>query len=294
MYARTPSDIPFSGPFTRAEALDHGLTIGALRALERNGVVERIQRGLYVRTGDTDPLVAGLRLLPPHFVIGFEAAAILHALPTPWPKALQTVDAYAPGKAPRSTSENALLRLHYTPLPAEQVTAVNDRLITTIARTAIDVTCRAGLLNSLVTLDAALRRGASYDELWAARKLRNGFRGAAKLNWAIAHANPLSESANESISRCAMLRVSLPQPILQAPLLGDNGVRYFADFYWPEKRLIGEADGAMKYQTPAALFDEKRREDALRAAGYNFVRWTWSEVFPNPQVMLSKLSEHLR
>jgi len=58
------------------------------------------------------------------------------------------------------------------------------------------------------------------------------------------------------------------------------------DFGWPAAGVVGEFDGRVKYSrlvgpglTPGeVVFREKRREDALRAAGMAVVRWTWEEL----------------
>jgi hypothetical protein len=50
--------------------------------------------------------------------------------------------------------------------------------------------------------------------------------------------------------------------------------------------VVGEFDGRVKYgrllrpgQDPGdAVFEEKRREDALRAEDWAVVRWTWADV----------------
>ena len=52
--------------------------------------------------------------------------------------------------------------------------------------------------------------------------------------------------------------------------------------------MIGEFDGKVKYgrllrpgQDPGdAVFDEKRREDAIRDEDWGVTRWTWSELVP--------------
>ncbi|MBK8468782.1 MAG: hypothetical protein IPL45_03020 [Actinomycetales bacterium] len=42
--------------------------------------------------------------------------------------------------------------------------------------------------------------------------------------------------------------------------------------------VIVEFDGRVKYVNAAVLWDEKRREDALRALGYEVVRVTWADL----------------
>jgi hypothetical protein len=62
-----------------------------------------------------------------------------------------------------------------------------------------------------------------------------------------------------------------------------RGTRYFkTDFEWPELQKIGEFDGREKFlkddmlggRNPGqAVYDEKLREDALRAEGNDVARW---------------------
>ena len=63
---------------------------------------------------------------------------------------------------------------------------------------------------------------------------------------------------------------------------GSSGARYVADFAWPERRVLGEADGSGKYGdhaegVTAALRRERRRQRDLEDAGWTFVRWDSTE-----------------
>ena len=80
-------------------------------------------------------------------------------------------------------------------------------------------------------------------------------------------------------------RFQVPAPVLQweVPARGRVGR---TDFAWPEQRTVGEFDGRIKYgrllrpgQQPGdAVFEEKRREDAIRDTGLRVVRWVWDEL----------------
>ena len=58
------------------------------------------------------------------------------------------------------------------------------------------------------------------------------------------------------------------------------------DFVWEDDGLVGEFDGRLKYgrllrpgQKPEdAVVEEKRREDAIREAGWGIVRWMWTDL----------------
>lgn len=64
------------------------------------------------------------------------------------------------------------------------------------------------------------------------------------------------------------------------------------DFFWAEYRVIGEADGRVKYvdeSSPEALWAEKLRQERLENAGFIVVRWTWSEHFNDPFRVVARI-----
>jgi very-short-patch-repair endonuclease len=85
----------------------------------------------------------------------------------------------------------------------------------------------------------------------------------------------------------------LPAPELQAWVQGADGRPYRADFFWRKQRVIGEADGLVKYATIDDVRAEKRREDALRQAGYALVRWTSQELRRTPDRVMARLRHAL-
>jgi hypothetical protein len=61
-----------------------------------------------------------------------------------------------------------------------------------------------------------------------------------------------------------------------------DGRIFRSDFCWPEEKVIGESDGWLKYSGDDAaaaaetVRAEKRREDALRRAGWRVARWDYA------------------
>jgi hypothetical protein len=165
-------------------------------------------------------------------------------------------------------------------------------LCTSVARTALDLARRRRLPQSLVVLDAA-----------AARVGKDALRDAcSRLRWkkdrrllldALAVTDPLSESPLESSSRGVMLLAGVPAPELQGWVTGADGRSYRADFLWREHRVIGEADGMIKYAGIEDVRAEKRREDALRQAGYTLVRWTADELRRTPDRVIARILKAL-
>ncbi|MCC9206090.1 hypothetical protein [Arthrobacter sp. zg-Y769] len=103
-------------------------------------------------------------------------------------------------------------------------------------------------------------------------------------------ADERSESAGESYSRAVLHRLGFPSPELQHEFRTPTG-RFRTDFYWTEQDLVGEFDGAGKYGANGlavepsweTLMREKRREDAIRATGVRFVRWSWNDIGRPPE-----------
>jgi very-short-patch-repair endonuclease len=80
----------------------------------------------------------------------------------------------------------------------------------------------------------------------------------------------------------------LRPPALQVVIADADGPFARVDHYWEECRTVGEADGAVKYTSPAALFEEKQREDRLRDLGLSVVRYTWREMYEHPVLVMAR------
>lgn len=71
------------------------------------------------------------------------------------------------------------------------------------------------------------------------------------------------------------------------------------DFWWEAENVVGESDGKGKYideefangRSPGEIvWEEKRREDAIRHRGHRVVRWGWAEAI-RPPVLRALLLE---
>ncbi len=76
-------------------------------------------------------------------------------------------------------------------------------------------------------------------------------------------------------------RAGLPRPQVNVWIaLEPTG--YEADFLWRAERLIVETDGRDVHTTRRAFEDDRRRDQRLMLAGYSVVRFTWRQVFEEP------------
>jgi Protein of unknown function (DUF559) len=65
----------------------------------------------------------------------------------------------------------------------------------------------------------------------------------------------------------------LPEPIANASVEGIS-----ADFFWPAKRLMVEADSYTYHSMPSAFERDRERDQQLTLAGYTVVRFTHAQV----------------
>ena len=161
-----------------------------------------------------------------------------------------------------------------------------------MARTALDLAIGRPLPESLVVLDAAAAR-LGPRALMAAYDRIGRVRGIGDLARAIRLADGRSESPLESASRGVMIDARLPRPELQQWVTDDDGRSWRVDFLWRGHRVIGEADGWVKYETIEDLRAEKVREDALRRAGWTIVRWTSDELWSTPMLVIARIARAL-
>lgn len=162
------------------------------------------------------------------------------------------------------------------------VTEVDGLAATTAARTVVDLARLAGLVCGVVAGDHAVRNGlTSVEELQVEVTRAGRGRGVRVARQAVGLVDPRSESPGESLSRVRMAEWGLSAPMLQHEVRDQHGLVGRVDFWWPVHGVVGEFDGRLKYGATAAdvLWEEKLREDRLRATGLRVARWTWHDAW---------------
>lgn len=228
-------------------------------------------------------------------VISHMSAAVMHGLPTigAWPTSVHTIDADATGG-----SHGPLTTRHRHVYPPT-VTSIEGLAVTTLRRTLVDVAASQSLLVGVTMIDHALRmagerRSAGHarravdpaltkEELYAELELVNPRKGRLQAERAIGLADGLAANPGESMSRVRIVELGFQLPALQVHFFVE-GSHYWVDFFWRGIRKIGEFDGKHKYTRGVVLgsrdpgdvvWEEKRREDALRRHAHSFTRWDW-------------------
>lgn len=152
-----------------------------------------------------------------------------------------------------------------------------------------------GVESGLVSADSCLRLGlVTQEKLRVALAAGRFGNGTTDARMVVEQASQLAESAGESRCRWLFVLLGLPTPTAQAAIRDQTG-RLIArvDFLFEEARTIVEFDGQLKYTDPHVLFDEKRREDALRALGYTVVRLVWADL-QHPERVRAKIAAAFR
>ena len=277
----------------RRAALADGYSDDELAARVRRQQWVRLRRGAYYDGTLPDDAVARHRLLVTATlaalrrpaVVSHQSAAVLHGFPL-WRTRLDRV--HVTRRPPAWHDTSRILSAHVAQLPDDHLVEVDGVVATSPVRTALDLARTLPFEAAVVVLDAALHEEVlSAEDLRADLPVLAGTPGSRSAVRAVRFSDGRSESVGESRSRVLLHRLGLPPSDIQFRITTPTGL-FLArtDFVWEGQRLVGEFDGRVKYgrllrpgQVPGdAVFEEKRREDAIRDEDYQVVRWTWDEL----------------
>jgi hypothetical protein len=271
------------GVFTSEQAFATGWTKAQLAYAVRRDRVDRLRRGVY-QALDAFALseherarwlhagqAIGAVLMTPGATASHSTAGVLRRMPLIFLPGTSCVTV-----APWLTGDIARVHVHRCDsrpfsLPVGAVAC------TRVERTAIDLAREHGVPAGVVALDFALHTGM-IDIGTVLHDLDRCVRwpGVRRAREAILLADERSESVLESRSRLKLREFGLPEPDLQRSIGNEwGGFVARVDFYWDEFGVVGEADGAMKYNgtDPAPLIAAKKRQSALDDLELEVVRW---------------------
>jgi hypothetical protein len=130
----------------------------------------------------------------------------------------------------------------------------------------------------------------TLDDLAAAKiprwQLRRAMEVAERLG------EPVKPTGPRSPLEAAFLKLCEDAPIVNGVVEG-----FEVDFHWPDARLVVETDGHEHHGTRAAFERDRARDQALAAAGWTVLRFTYRQVLEEParvrDVLLSVRSRSL-
>jgi predicted transcriptional regulator of viral defense system len=279
--------------YQRSALLAAGYTDRELRRWLREGDLTLLRRGNYV-TGEPPEeeharhlllVRAAFAALGPGAVASHVSAAVLHGLPT-WAVALDR--AHITRHRRSGGRRDRLVHVRTARLDQDEVVQLDGRPVTSVARTVLDLARTVSFESAVVTADGALGAGAvDASELTDSVRRFDRWPGCPAARRAIAFADGRSESVGESRSRVAIAMAGLPDPVPQWRVRDSEGRQVGrVDFGWPERNVVAEFDGKIKYgrlvrpdrSAGDVVFEEKLREDDLRAQGLTVIRWTWPDL----------------
>jgi len=271
-------------------AVERGLlTRGQLRS----SAWRRLRADIYadVTEPDTHRLHArGVCLaMPPGAALGGRTAAVLHGLPDVAGPSDPVEVVVPPGvrwhPQPGITVRSA-------PLSGAVLRRGSWLRWTSGVRTAVDLARREPPVEAVVLLDRLAQRGvAELAEVRAAVAALPRCRGSARARAAVAAADGLAESPQETRVRLLLLAGGLPAPVAQYTVRVADRFVARVDFAWPEHRLALEYDG-LWHGEPGQFARDRERLNRLTAAGWRVVFVTAADL-RRPELLLARVSSAL-
>lgn len=282
-----------SGFVTSRRAVELGCTRREIERWIKNGILRNLRRGIMsfhpapdTSRGRNLELARAIAVAyDERLAISHESALLAHGLPT-YGTDLRKATLVRINGGDTHTCEVVTIVRTRAELPWSTVDGVR---VVEPAIAIAQVACEIGVEAAVVAADAAVHNGliTPHDVDQAASALGR-CRGLPRAKQVAALVDGSSESPGETLTRLIATGagVSLAPQVEIRDEVGDLVGR--VDFLVEGTRRIVEFDGKMKYGSADDLYAEKRREDRLRALGYDVVRVVWADL-SKPAVLAARL-----
>jgi len=270
-----------------------GFTRSAVAHRLETGRLWRVHRGVYAvgrpELSCEGTWIAAVLACGAGAVLSHGSAAALWELRPERPRASRHVSVPSQSGRSRSRRPTGAIVLHRSAtLGPADVTHRRGVPVTTLARTLLDL---ASALE--VRALRSMLREAEYRHRLDLGALSRSLDGTGSSNrhgrlrralapWTPGIGQTESDLEMEFLALCARRR--LPSPDLQVTIGGHR-----VDFVWPDRALIVETDGYEAHRGRAAFGADRAKDRALRAAGYEVLRFTWSDVVGAPDAVVREL-----
>ena len=211
------------GLVTRPQALRAGLDERSIDRAVREGRWVAVRRGVYVDRERWEGLephtgrmllrdrAASLRMRLPH-VLSHDSAARLLGMQV-LRAAVPLTHVTRPGVLGTRTEHG--VKHHKAPYLPTQVVEVAGARSLDLARTACDLAREHPLEHGVAAMDAALRGGATEEDLWLAAGAMWCWPGVTRVRSAIELSDAGSDSLGETLSRLLLIELGIGQPHTQ-------------------------------------------------------------------------------
>jgi very-short-patch-repair endonuclease len=270
------------GLVTREQLLERRVPANVIDRRVAKGVWSREHPGVYrvghgARTAESTYMAAVLAAGDGALLSGRAAAHLLRLLkgPPPAPEIIATTKRRIDGATtarvrkidPRDATE-------YRGIPC-----------TTVPRTLVDL---AATLDhddlARAFHEASVLYRTTPEQVEAVLKRRPNSKGAAKLRAV------LRGDAKVALSKLERRFLEiLDANDLELPETNKQIGRYYVDCRWPARKLTIELDSYRYHGTRHAWEQDRKREREARKRGDDFRRFTWGDVFEEPQALINEL-----
>ena len=237
-------------------------------------------------THELRAVAAATALLPGAVVTG-RSAAVLWGLPLAGP----TDDVELTVPPDRGRSVAAGVRVRRAQLQPGETTRRRGVAVSTPEVTAVAVARAGPLEDAVVVLDQFVASGtADLDRIRAVAGTATG-RGCRQARAAVALADGLAGSPQETRLRLLLHRSGLPVPVAQHVVRDGRVFAGRVDFGWPEHRVAVEYDG-LWHAGDGQFAADRRRLNRLTAAGWRVVFVTAADLH-RPDQLIARIAAEL-
>ncbi|NNH72656.1 hypothetical protein HLB23_22805 [Nocardia uniformis] len=277
----------------RRDAVLGGVSDDEIRRRCAGGAWRRVRRGLYADQAVYADLGAAQRHrllveavvpgLSVEAIVSHQSAAVLYGAPL-WVSELERVCVTRNRRGGGRIRTD--VKVHCAPVDA--VVELDGLAVTTPARTIVDLARTLPFEAAVVAGDAMAHQfGVTAIDLEAELGTAKRRHGCTMAHRVAEFLDPHSASVGESRSRVMFRRLGLPVPLARGEVyapdgrlvdtvdcyFGDTGVVGIYDTRLPHRRHLPSGHTACDVSRT-----EQRREEALRALGFQVVRWTRAEL----------------
>jgi hypothetical protein len=271
-------------PFTRAEAIERGLT----RAMLRGKRLRRIFTGVYVEDGIPDSGLLrfdAVRLIAPDCWAMCHTAAAIYGLPVP-PEPLTHIG-LPPGKTwPR---DPRLRRHRHEDAPV--VVRVDGRPVSCPTDVFLRLAGHLSLLDLVVVGDVLVRRRFTTPEELLRVSERAGGRWVRHARRAAALVRARVDSPKETELRLLLVLAGFPEPVTKVDVLDDAGGWIArADLMYKAFKIALEYDGRQHANDAKQWARDIRRRELLDAACWRTLVVTSRDLARFPSQTLTRVA----
>ncbi len=280
-----PEDVPAQastqhGLFSRRQAYDGGWTARQVRRRLAAGRW-RVVAGTALAAHDVQvgpwQLASAVGLTWPDAVVSHELAGVLWRLPVPTP--VIGTATVATGRKVQGLGLRAVRR----ELLSGQVTRLRGLLVTDEARTAVDLLASwpwDAARDLLAWLHTRNRLNVTELRLWT--ETRATWVGTAQLRRLVDVSEFGSMSAAEDVFHALLRSAGLTGWRANASIVLAGRVVAVVDVLFDAHRLVVEVDGWRSHGSRSAFQRDRATQNALVAAGYTVLRFTWADLTQRP------------